>query len=735
MNETIQIPSLGALRAAHTELLKRRRSEGETAAFLEEAARLITAGRAAGAVLDNDAERETAQSLLDYWSTVMVQADRWDVDTTLHEFDPELAPELPDEPCPYVGLSAFQEGRFFFGRERLVAQMAEKLEGVRLLAAVGPSGSGKSSAVLAGLIPALQRGILPGSERWRILPRMVPGSRPLTNLARLLTENQPQMDADERRLNSLIAEMTADAGTLARLLADDQPQMDADRRSYAGEGAGVFLDSATASNGNPQVDSDDRPDDPENIRGHLRPSAAQNMDRRPAVLVIDQFEEAFTLCADEAERAAFVANLLGVVAAADAPHRVLLTMRGDFESWVSRFPALEAAFERGRVQVTPLSAEELRRAIEAPAEMVGLRFQAGIVETLVSEVLGEPAALPLLQFSLAALWDGRQRNRITWEVYNRVGGGRTALARAADRLYNELIPEEQVTARRTLLRMVRPGAGLEVTSNRVPVADLLAMGEDPGRVGRVLDRLLAARLLKESQGDIAADRQVEVAHEALIRNWPTLVDWIEEERENLRHRRRLTDAAERWALQQDENLLWRGAQLAEASSYTDLTPMEDAFVGASRAAEERVRRRAERNRRLQLSAIIIFIAIVAALTTFALGEQNLAAEQAAANATQIVANATIAAGATAQVVANATIAAGATQQATVQAAIEVAATAEATARRGAEESALAAAQAQATAEAARKAARAGELAGQALTQLDLDANGSALALLLARERY
>jgi hypothetical protein len=270
MNETIQIPSLGALRAAHTELLKRRRSEGETAAFLEEADRLIAAGRAAGAVLDNDAERETAQSLLDYWSTVMTQAGRWDVDTTLDDFNPALAPELPDEPAPYVGLAAFHEGRFFFGRERLVAQMAEKLAGVQLLAVVGPSGSGKSSLVLAGLIPALQRGALPGSERWRILPRMVPGSRPLANLARLLAENQPQMDADERRLNSLIAEMTADAGTLARLLAEEQPQMAADRHRYTEEGAGVLLDSATASNGNPPVDGDDRPDDQKTIRGHLR---------------------------------------------------------------------------------------------------------------------------------------------------------------------------------------------------------------------------------------------------------------------------------------------------------------------------------------------------------------------------------------------------------------------------------------------------------------------------------
>jgi hypothetical protein len=180
------------------------------------------------------------------------------------------------------------------------------------------------------------------------------------------------------------------------------------------------------------------------------------------------------------------------------------------------------------VQVLPLNAEELRRAILEPAEMVGLRFQEGIVEALISEVLGEPAALPLLQFTLRALWDERRRNRITWDVYKQVGGGRTALARAADRLYNGLIPEEQVTAKRILLRLVRPGAGLEVTSGRVAVSRTAGHGRGPRDGWRgCWTELLAARQLKESQGDVAADRQVEVAHEALVRNWPTLVEWLE----------------------------------------------------------------------------------------------------------------------------------------------------------------------------------------------------------------
>ena len=625
---TIHYPSLGVLRAAHADLLRRRRAEGETPALWEEAARFIAEGRISGAVLDNDGERETAQSLLDYWSTLLYQARQPEIEATLHEFDPELAPELADEPAPYVGLDAFHDARFFFGRERLVAQMAEKLAETRLLAVVGPSGSGKSSAVLAGLIPALQRGALPGSAEWRVLPRMVPGSHPLANLARLIAEEGgTRINADKRRFEEVLTELAVEPQTLSRLLAEEfGSQNDADKGA---------------------VEAD-------NISVHQRSSASLP----PAVLVVDQFEETFTLCTDEAERAAFVANLLGLAAAPGTPHRVILTMRSDYESWVSRIPALQEAFDRGRVQVLPLSAEELRRAILEPAEMVGLRFQEGIVEALISEVQGEPAALPLLQFTLRALWDERRRNRITWDVYERVGGGRTALARAADRLYNGLIPEEQVTARRILLRLVRPGAGLEVTSSRVAVAELLATGEDPGRVQRVLDRLLAARLLKQSEGDVAADRQVEVAHEALVRNWPTLVEWLDDERENLRQRRRLTDAAERWQERgRDESLLWRGSQLAEAESYSGRTAQEEDFVQASRDAEAAAARRAQRNRRLQMAGIsVTVLAIVAALASYGIGQSRLVGQANSRATEQAAANATIVMAVTAQAVVNAELA-------------------------------------------------------------------------------
>ena len=267
----------------------------------------------------------------------------------------------------------------------------------------------------------------------------------------------------------------------------------------------------------------------------------------PAVVVVDQFEEIFTLCRDEPMRQAFVANLLSLLDVPGAGHIVVLTMRTDFVDNVARLPALQERFEQATVRVTPLSAGELREAITGPATAVGLKFEEGVVDALVHDILGEPAGLPLLQFTLLKLWEKRERNRVTWEAYRRLGGGRLALANSADEFFENLIPEEQVTCKRILLRLVRPGEGLEVTSNRVRRQSLYGAGEARDRVDRVLDKLIAARLIRQTVGDTPADAQVEVAHEALVRNWPRLVAWLDEERVRLRARLQLTASAEQWA--------------------------------------------------------------------------------------------------------------------------------------------------------------------------------------------
>ena len=550
-------PSLSALRTAHSSLLEAHRTQATLPDFWATVELFLRRGQATGALLDNEGDRGAAQSLLDYWTATAYSVGRKVADALLFDFDPTLAPEIPDDRCPYVGLAAFREGQgaYFFGRRQLVETLIAKVATDRLLAIVGPSGSGKSSVVLAGLLTALKAGAVAAtaasaaSDQWRYSTRLVPGSDPLTNLARAI---QPTQGIDN-----------FDVALAAKFV------FAADNMRRAGDG----LVKLVAESG-----------------------------LQPLVLIVDQFEELFTLCTDEGLRRAFIDNLLALMQAPGARHTVILTMRTDFESYVARLPTFQPYFDAALVRVTPLNAAELRDAIERPAALVGLKFEAGVVDGLVQDLLGEPAALPLLQFTLLKLWEQRERNRITWDAYHRLGGGRLALARSADQLYEKLIPEEQLTARRILLRLVRPGEGLEITSNRVRRAVLYQTGEARDRVDRVLDRLIDADLLRLTPGDKVEDTQVEVAHEALVRNWPRLVGWLEDERGRLRERLRLTEAAEQWLkVARDPGALLRGALLEDAQHHPDLNQVEQAFVAASLMARQTAEAEREAARQRELA--------------------------------------------------------------------------------------------------------------------------------------
>ncbi len=525
-----RFPSLASLRVAHSALLKRNREEGNEA-ILAEIEAFVDKGKATGAVLDDESDRWSAQSLLDYWSSILYRNGYEAPDATLVEFDTALAPDLDDDLCPYLGLEAFDEANqhLFFGRQDLVNQLLEKLKTNRLLAVVGSSGSGKSSVVLGGLIPQLKAGALSGSDQWHYLSPMVPGSHPLMNLVQLLS---PSSENPTDGITQQVEAFGQDPSHLLQL-----------------------IDELTET---------------------------------PVVLVVDQFEEVFTLCSNEAERQAFVANLLELIDSPDHEHRVVLTMRTDFESQIVKLSSLKPIFEQSQVWVTALDAGELREAIENPAELVGLKFENGLIDALLSDVLGEPAALPLLQFSLLKLWNLREHIQVPWQAYQRLGGGRLALANSADEFYNSLIPEEQVTAKRILLKTVRPGVGLEVTSSRIRQEALYQTGEARDRINRVLDKLIQAHLIRQIDGGNLEDTQVEIAHEALIRNWPRLVEWLEQERVSLRQRQRLTEAAENWFRQDRENsLLFRGRQLEEASNYEDLNNLEKEFIENSQIEQKK----------------------------------------------------------------------------------------------------------------------------------------------------
>jgi formylglycine-generating enzyme required for sulfatase activity len=538
-DEIIPFMSFASFRDTHRDLLKRRReekkeNEQETAEFWADVDEFLKRGQAAGAFLDEDSDREAAQNLLDYWETQLFHAGRDVPDMILAEFDTMLQPEIPDDRCPYVGLNAFDDRNRhqFYGRDQLIGELLNQVLVSRLVTAIGPSGSGKSSVVLAGLLPRLKSGELPGSALWNYYPVIVPGSAPLAALARLL---QPEgVDTADWLLETTEA---------LRL-----------NHNYLTE-------------------------------------LVESQSEEAAVLVIDQFEETFTLCHDEAERNAFLENLLNLVRTRDARHLIILTMRVDYESYLTKAPLFHSLVEQGQVRVTAMNAAELHDAIEQPANAVGLKFEEGLVDALVREIIGEPAALPLLQFALLQLWDNRERNRVTWETYRRLGGVMQALAHTADTIYDNLIPEDQVTAKRILLRLVRPSEGLEFTRRRVPRSLIYQAGEAHDRVDRVLVKLIQSRLVRYTKGRTEEDEQLEVAHEALVRNWPRLVEWLEEERIRLRHRLRLTDQAEQWdALDRDEGALLRGALLQEALQYEDLSPLEADFVKTS---QEVIRREEE----------------------------------------------------------------------------------------------------------------------------------------------
>lgn len=549
-------PSLAALRATHNQLLEDHRTQAEAEAFWQTVEMFLLRGRATGTLLDSEDDRWAAQSLLDYWSATAYSVGREMPDAALDDFDPNLAPEIPDELCPYVGLAAFRETQepYYFGRNQLVETLVTTVATDRLVAVIGPSGSGKSSLVLAGLLPSLRTGAiaaqdgLPSSDQWRYSERMVPGSDPLANLAHAITPNE----------NDAVLDATVTAKFI-----------------FAADGCREETDYLV--------------------------KLFDETGETPYVLVIDQFEELFTLCTDETLRHAFIENLLSLIQSPGTPHRVILTMRTDFESFVARLPNFQSHFEEAIVRVTPLNASELRAVIERPAAMVGLKFEEGVVDALVQDVLGEPAALPLLQFTLLKLWERRERNRITWDSYKELGGGRLALSRSADQLYEGLIPEEQITARRILLRLVRPGEGLEITSNRVRRSVLYQTGEARDRVDRVLDRLIDADLLRLTPGEKPEDAQIEVAHEALVRNWPRLVGWLEDERGRIRERLRLTEAAEQWLkVDRDPGALLRGTLLEDAQHHPDLSQLEEEYVQASLAARQAAAAEREATRQREL---------------------------------------------------------------------------------------------------------------------------------------
>jgi WD40 repeat protein/class 3 adenylate cyclase len=463
-------------------------------------------------------------------------------------------PPTPGE-APYRGLQSFdaEDADLFYGREEVVTQLVAQITGSRFAALVGASGSGKSSVVRAGLLPALGR----EGPTWRI-HYLTPTAHPLEALAQAVAGGGP--------------------GSQVAALADD---LRADARSLS-----LFL------------------------RGN---GGRRKRGRTPRVLVIvDQLEEVFTLCRDERERVAFLEALAHASGLDDGPATsppsadrvsVLVAIRADFYAFLAPFASIRDAAASSQLFLGAMSPEELRRAIEEPARQRGWDFVPGLVDLLLHEVGHEPGALPLLSHALLETWLRRRGTTMTLRSFAESGGVRGAIARTADRTYEQLDDDERRIARDIFLRLTELGEGTQDTRRRVRMEELLSGDANAiARVRQVAGILADARLIT-----VGVD-EVEVAHEALIREWPMLREWLNTDRENLRVHRRATDAAREWEVSAfDEAVLYRGTRLNQLRDFVAASPdalndLEQRFLDASHALADREVAEHEAARRRELEA-------------------------------------------------------------------------------------------------------------------------------------
>jgi WD40 repeat protein/DNA-binding SARP family transcriptional activator len=493
------------------------------------------------------------------------------------------APRAAVEPRnPYKGLRPFQEADAadFFGRARatqqLLARLADPGRQARLLAVVGPSGSGKSSLVRAGLLPALREGALPGSAGWFVV-ELLPGAHPFEELEAALLRvavNPP---------SSLIRQLERDEHGLRWAAERVLPAGDAE-----------------------------------------------------LLLVIDQFEELFTLVDDEARRARFLASLHAAATDPGSRVRVVLTLRADFYDRPLGYPGFGGLLGARTQALTPLSATELEQAVREPAERVGVALEPGLVAEVVAEVQDQPGTLPLLQYALTELFERRRHATLTLRAYREVGGVAGALARRAEALYQGLDPAGRAAARQLFLRLLVVGEeGAADTRRRVLRAELAALEVGGQAIAAVVEAYGRHRLLAFDRDPRTRGPTVEVAHEALLREWGRLRGWVESAREDLRTHRRLAAAATEWAAaDQDPSFLLRGGRLQQlqawaATSSLTLTGPERHYLEASAAqhdAEQADRQaRAAQQAALERRAAGRLRALVAVLATLALVASGLSA--------------------------------------------------------------------------------------------------------------
>ncbi len=497
---------------------------------------------------------------------------------------------LDDIKNPYKGLLAFQssDSALFFGRDsitkKLLARMQETNKHARFLAIVGPSGSGKSSLVRAGVIPALWRGEIPGSDQW-FLVDMVPGKAPLDNLEVALTRV-----LSDRGLN-LYEQLTRDSRGLLRI-------------------ADMIL-----------------PDDSSEL-----------------VIVIDQFEEVFSLVEHEDNRQHFLDLLLS---ASTEPHsrvRVIVTLRADFYDRPLHYPTFGAVLRARMETILPLTVEELTHTIVEPAKYVKTTFEEGLVTQIVSDINYQSGALPLLQYALTELFERRSGRVITWDAYHDIGGAVGALAHQAEELYHELDATAQDIVHQLFLRLVTLGEGTEDTRRRVNQQELISLFDDQDLIEEVIDVFVEHRLLALDNDEQSRQPTVEVAHEAIIREWERLKSWLNDSRTDIRQHRQLARLATEWhEANEDQSFLLRGGRLEQFNIWKEitairLTPEEGQYLQTSKKVytqqqeaeqarqtrEANLERHAQQRMRYLVVALVIMLVGAVSVSIFAFDREQRA---------------------------------------------------------------------------------------------------------------
>ncbi|MEH2149677.1 MAG: caspase family protein [Nostoc sp.] len=438
---------------------------------------------------------------------------------------PETTTGLDLGVCPYMGLNAFleEDSQYFYGREALTQQLIHQLRDRSFLAVIGASGSGKSSIVQAGVIPQLRLGKqIPSSEQWWI-KSIRPGANPLEALA--------------RRLGGVGGQGAGEQGSRG---AGEQGENYSSSPHLLLEG--IFH---------------------QGVEGFVY--WIRNQPHRVVVLVVDQFEELFTL-APTADRELFLELLLGAVQYAGDRFKLIITLRADFIASCLEVPALAKALQDLSVLVPPkLSLDDYRRVILNPAQQVGLKIEPELVEVLLRELNHSPGDLPLLEFVLEQLWQHRVAGELTLQTYQeQLGGIQGALERSSQAVYESLDPQMRECAKWIFLSLTQLGEGTEDTRRRVHKSELIVKKYPAALVEKTLNALTAAKLVvmnleeeitkgQSRQGEpenisppaspapllpySASPITVEVAHEILIRHWSTLRWWLEENRDRLRKQR------------------------------------------------------------------------------------------------------------------------------------------------------------------------------------------------------